>query len=200
MHLAVRGSLYTRGRKNSTGSYNAAGPYTRGGGQGMGGAGDVAHLGFACISDAGASPHPLSTRCAPSSRPGNRWVSLACTTSHHGMFKKKKKNVGGKSHCGISSQAWSNEAWTKVIPKQSDTATARCSFNNWHNALPAALLRRTAVRLPAWADSCCCCGGYKYKLLTSATTVVCRSSSISISLTALGSTLNAQGDKATFNK
>lgn len=140
----------------------------------------------------------------PPSRPGNHCAELGthrCSPPRNVKKKKKRKRkVGGKSHCGISSQAWSNKARTKVTPKQSDTATARCSFNNWHNALPAALLRRTAVQLPARAGSCCGCGGYKYKLLTSATTVVCRSSSISNSLTALGSTLNAQGNKATFNK
>lgn len=122
-----------------------------------------------------------STRCAPSSRPGNRCGELGAhrSSSPRNVKKKKKKWVAKVTAAfphWTSSHAWSNKARTKVIPKQSDTATARCSFNNWHNALPAALLRLTAVRLPARADSCC--GGDKYKLLTSATTVVCRSSSI----------------------
>lgn len=177
LHLAVRGSLYTRGRKNSTGSYNAAGPYTQGG-QGVGRRGLSSfclHIRCGCF----ASPPP---RVALHHHvPAIAAVSLARTVPPlHGMLKKKKKKWVAKVTAAFphwtSSHAWSNKARTKVIPKQSDTATARCSFNNWHNALPAALLRLTAVRLPARADSCC--GGDKYKLLTSATTVVCRSSSI----------------------
>lgn len=168
------------------------------------------HTGGPGCGRRGSSRFCLHIRCGCFASPLHHHVPAITALSSartaaplHGMLKKKKnekKKVGGKSHCGISSQAWSNKARTKVTPKQSDTATARCSFNNWHNALPAALLRRTAVQLPARAGSCCGCGGYKYKLLTSATTVVCRSSSISNSLTALGSTLNAQGNKATFNK
>lgn len=155
-------------------------------------AGDVAHLGSACISDAGAWPHPSTITSRQ---------SLRCTAPLHGMLKKKKKEMWvAKVNAAFPRKLGQTRPGQKVTRRQSDTATARCSFNNWHNALPAALLRRTAVQLPARAGSCGGCGGYKYKLLTSATTVVCRSSSISNSLTALGSTLNAQGNKATFNK
>lgn len=99
LHLAVRGSLYTRGRKNSTGSYNAAGPYTQGG-QGVGRRGLSSfclHIRCGCF----ASPPP---RVALHHHvPAIAAVSLARTVPPlHGMLKKKKK-VGGKSHCGVSS-------------------------------------------------------------------------------------------------
>lgn len=153
----------------------------------------------------GSSRFCLHIRCGCLASPLHHHVpaitALHCSSPRNVKKKKEKKEMWvAKVNAAFPRKLGQTRPGQKVTRRQSDTATARCSFNNWHNALPAALLRRTAVQLPARAGSCGGCGGYKYKLLTSATTVVCRSSSISNSLTALGSTLNAQGNKATFNK